>query len=133
MVTHAIGAFQVASWDESTYDEPAGGGKLTRAQVAQDFTGDLEAKGTSSEFLMCYRADGTADFVGLARLAGRVGGHAGAFVMQASGTFDGAVAERLEGRSPGPAPRGLAACAGRALPVAPLEPGGTYELDWTLE
>jgi hypothetical protein len=42
------------------------------------------------EWLLCYRPDKTADFVGLQRISGRVGDRSGSFVLlQTAGTFDG--------------------------------------------
>ena len=107
MSTHAQAKFEVQSWDENTYEELDGDAKLTRASVGQGFTGDLEGDG-SVEWLMCYREDKTADFVGLQRFVGRLGGRSGSFVMQTQGSFDGteakgslAVVERLGHRGAG--------------------------------
>ena len=88
MSTHAQAQFEVQSWDENTYVELDGGAKLTRASVGQAFTGDLEGDG-SVEWLMCYREDKTADFVGLQRFVGRLGSRSGSFVMHTQGSFDG--------------------------------------------
>lgn len=88
MSRHATGTFAVKSWDEQTYAELEGGGKLTRASVAQAFTGDIDGEG-AVEYLMCYREDGTANVVGLHRVVGRVGDQAGSFVLQSTGGFDG--------------------------------------------
>ena len=38
---HAKGTFKLAGWEENTIEEFDGGAKLTRAQIKQDFTGDL--------------------------------------------------------------------------------------------
>ena len=92
MSTHAQAEFEVQSWDESTYEELDGDAKLTRASVGQAFTGDLEGAG-SVEWLMCYREDKTADFVGLQRFVGRLGGRSGSFVMHTQGSFDGTEAK----------------------------------------
>ena len=87
----ASGSFSVASWNEDTYDEPDGGGKLTRATVGLTFSGAVEGD-ASVQWLMAYRADGTAHFVGLARLRGTVDGRSGTFVLENTGEFDGMVA-----------------------------------------
>ena len=42
---------------------------------------------------MCYREDKTADFVGLQRFVGRLGGRSGSFVMHTHGSFDGTEAK----------------------------------------
>src|SRR5919198_4366477 len=93
MSTHITGKFKYTSWDENAYEELSSGRRLTRASVAQDLSGDLEGKG-SAEWLMCYRPDKTATFVGLQRLAGTTGDRSGSFVVESRGTFDG---ERAKG------------------------------------
>jgi hypothetical protein len=88
MSTHATATFEVESWDEKPYDEMEGGPKLTRASITKSFKGDIEGEGRL-EYLMIYRDDGSANFVGLERIIGRVGDRSGSFVLQHSGTFEG--------------------------------------------
>jgi hypothetical protein len=89
MSTRATAMFKIERWDERPYAEIEGGRKLTQASVKQAFTGDVEGQG-SVEWLMCYRPDETADFVGLQRIVGQLGGRSGSFVLlQTDGTFDG--------------------------------------------
>ena len=64
----ASGTFQITSMREDTYQELDGGGKLTRANGDQRFTGDIEGEG-SVEWLMCYSAEGGARYVGLQRVS----------------------------------------------------------------
>ncbi len=90
-MTAAVGTFRVASWQEDTYEEGEAGAKLTRATVSLDFSGGIEGN-AAVQWLMSYRADGTARFVGLAQVKGSVGGRAGAFVLESTGEFDGTVA-----------------------------------------
>jgi hypothetical protein len=80
--------FAIKSWDEKPYSEGADLPKLTRASVAKTFTGDIEGEG-HVEYLMMYRSDGSATFVGLERVTGRMGGKAGSFVLQRTGAFEG--------------------------------------------
>ena len=88
MSNHATSTFKIESWNEEPYSEGDDGRKLTRASVKQAFDGDLRGEG-EVEWLMCYRPDKTADFVGLQRLVGQVGGRSGSVVLQSTGTFDG--------------------------------------------
>ena len=83
--------FAIRTWDEKPYSEEPGSPKLTRAHVAKTFTGDLEGEG-SVEYLMMYRSDGSATFVGLERVVGRLGGRTGGFVLERSGVFEGGMA-----------------------------------------
>jgi hypothetical protein len=89
--TQATATFKIESWDEQPYVETDEGGKLTRASVKQTYAGDLEGRG-EVEWLMCYRPDQTAEFVGFLRLSGTVGGRNGSVVLQSIGQFDGGVA-----------------------------------------
>jgi len=82
----------VKSWDEKPYEELDGGAKLTRASVTKSFQGDIQGESTL-EYLMFYREDGSASFVGLERVVGRVGGRLGSFVLQHSGTDEGGTAK----------------------------------------
>ena len=84
--------FAIKAWDEKPYSEGVDLPKLTRASVTKSFTGDLEGDG-HVEYLMMYRADGSAAFVGLERVAGRLAGKAGTFVLQRVGTFEDGLAK----------------------------------------
>lgn len=79
--------FAIKNWDEKPYSERPGEPKLTRASVAKSFTGDLEGEG-HVEYLMMYRNDGTASFVGHEQITGKLGGKTGSFVLQRTGVFE---------------------------------------------
>ena len=51
MTAHALGSFEIKSWNEDQYSELPDGGELTRASVTQEFTGDIEGAG-DVEWLM---------------------------------------------------------------------------------
>jgi hypothetical protein len=128
----ASGEFTVTSWQEDAYDEPAEGGKLTRAQIGQDWTGDLAGTATITS-LMAYAPDGgTARFVGLQRMSGTLGGREGTFVLESSGDFDGEVARASLRVLPGSGTGGLAGLTGEGSYEAPLGPSGTYRLTYDL-
>jgi len=84
--------FAIKTWDEKPYSEAPDGPKLTRASVTKTFTGDVEGEG-SVEYLMMYRGDGSATFVGLERVVGRIGGRRGSFVLERTGVFEGGQAK----------------------------------------
>lgn len=79
--------FAIKTWDEKPYSEGQDQQKLTRASVTKTYTGDIEGQG-HVEYLMMYRSDGSATFVGLERIVGRIGSKAGTFVLQRSGVFE---------------------------------------------
>jgi hypothetical protein len=83
-MTTAHARFAIKSWDEQLWgDQP----KLTRATVTKTFTGDIEGE-SHVEYLMVYRADGSATFVGFERVTGRISGRNGTFVLQRTGVFE---------------------------------------------
>jgi hypothetical protein len=94
--------FAIRTWDEKPYSEGQGLPKLTRASVAKTFTGDLEGEG-QVEYLMMYRSDGSATFVGLERVVGRIDGKTGSFVLQRTGVFEGGLAKETYSVVPGSA------------------------------
>lgn len=128
----ANGKFEVGDWNEETYQELDGGAKLTRATVGETFTGDVEGKGTF-EWLMAYRKDGTARFVGLLRIEGSVRGRSGSFVIESVGEFDGKEAIGSWDVVTGSGTEELVDLAGTGTFRAPLGPSGTYELDVSME
>lgn len=94
--------FAIKSWDEKPYSEGQALPKLTRATVTKTFTGDLEGEG-QVEYLMMYRDDGSAAFVGLERVVGQLGGRAGSFVLQRTGVFEDGQAKESYAVVPGSA------------------------------
>ena len=132
MSTHAQAKFEVQSWDENTYEELDGDAKLTRASVGHGFTGDLEGDG-SVEWLMCYCEDKTADFVGLQRFVGRLGGRSGSFVMQTHGSFDGTEAKGSLAVVERSGTEELAGITGTGAFAAPLGSTASVELDYDFE
>jgi uncharacterized protein DUF3224 len=84
--------FAIKGWDEKPYSEVQGLPKLTRATVSKTFSGDMEGE-SQVDYLMMYRSDGSASFVGLERVVGRLNGKSGSFVLQRIGTFEGGQAK----------------------------------------
>lgn len=111
MSTRASVTFQVVSWDETPYHEQTGEPKLTRATVKKTFTGDLEGEGIV-EYLMMHRPDGTAAFVGMERVAGKLAGKEGTFVLEHRGTYEEGTARAVCRVVPGSATGGLAGLSG---------------------
>jgi hypothetical protein len=126
-MTTLNGGFQVGSWDENAYDEREGR-RLTRASVTQHFDGDIAAEG-AAEWLMAYRPDGTAQFVGLQLVDGEVAGRRGTFVLETEGEFDGAVARWEATVVSGSSTGELADLSGAGRFEAPLGSHASYELE----
>jgi hypothetical protein len=84
--------FEVTSWEEQPFDEQDGAAKLTEAQVAKTYSGDVE--GTSAtRWLMAYAPDESAAFVGVERISGTVAGRKGTLVLQHVGKFEDGAAK----------------------------------------
>jgi Protein of unknown function (DUF3224) len=87
-MAQAIGTFELVSGSEDAYLETEGEARLTHAHGVQRFSGDIEGEG-SVEWLMCCLPGGGARFVGMQRIAGSLGGRAGSFLVEATGSHDG--------------------------------------------
>ena len=119
MSTQATSEFKIEGWEEQPYVETEDGGKLTRAHVKQTFRGDIHGEG-EVEWLMCYRPDNTADFVGLQRVVGRIGERSGSMVLETTGTFDGKEAKGSLRVVPGSGTGELKGISGEGELRAPL-------------
>ncbi len=125
----ATGSFQVLSWDENTYEERGDGAKLTRASVVQQFEGDVSGKGTAL-WLMAYRSDGTARFLGLQSVDGQIGDRHGSFVLETRGAFDGKTATWDAVVIPGSGTDALRGLDGHGSFSAPMGSQATFELEY---
>jgi hypothetical protein len=102
MKKSANARFAIKNWDEKPYSEGQDLPRLTRASVTKTFTGDIEGEG-HVEYLMMYRNDGSATFVGLERVVGRIGSKSGTFVLQRLGVFESGQAKESYSVIPGSA------------------------------
>lgn len=83
--------FKITGWDEKEVTGLQEGGKLTRAHVGKSYAGELQGEG-KVEYLMMYRSDGSADFVGYEKVEGRLKEREGSFVFEHRGSFKNGVA-----------------------------------------
>ena len=130
-MTHAQGKFDIASWDEEPFVEIDDARKLTRAVVTQRFSGDIEGDG-SVQWLMFYRTDGTADFVGMQHVDGALGDRKGSFVLETTGTFDGSKAAADWTVVDGSGTGDLEGLQGTGRMDAPMGSTAEYEFDFKL-
>jgi hypothetical protein len=126
----ATGSFQLSSWNEETYDDDQAN-KMTLATVEQKSSGDIEGDG-SVRWLMAYRADGTARFVGLQKVDGTLAGRRGSFVLETMGDFDGRMARWSVTVIPGSGTDELSGLDGSGSFGAGHGPEATYEIDYEL-
>jgi hypothetical protein len=125
--TQAKGTFKIDGWDEQPYAD-----KLSRAQVTATYSGDIEGQG-ETEWLMCYREDKTADFVGFQRITGRLGDRSGSFVIESTGAFDGKVASGPLAIVRGSGTGDLAGIVGTGEFSAPMGGEPSLSLDYDFE
>ncbi len=127
----ASGQFQMDSWDEQTYQELQDGAKLTRVSAKQTFSGDLEGAG-AVEWLMAYRPDGSARYVGLQRVEGRLAGRSGSFVAETIGDFSEGVASWTLKVVPGSGTGDLAGLEGDGDFEAPHGHRASFRMEYRL-
>jgi Protein of unknown function (DUF3224) len=130
-MTTAAGSFDVLSGEETTYEERAGGARLTHAWGAQRFSGDITGEG-SVHWLMSYGGDKTARYVGLQRITGSLAGRQGSFIIAATGAFDGTSSHGTWSVVEGSGTEGLEGLSGTGSFEAPGGPRATYRLDYDL-
>jgi Protein of unknown function (DUF3224) len=91
MSRHIEATFEIASWDETPFEDSDENAKLTEALVSKKYSGDI--KGTSTtKWLMAYAPDKTALYVGIERIKGTIGGRDGALVLLHDGAYQDGVA-----------------------------------------
>ena len=130
MTEHANATFKVEDWSEERTVE-ADRGAIALARVEQSLSGEIQGSGLA-QWLMCYREDRTADFVGLQRVEGTLGERQGSFVATSNGTFDGKVAAGEMRIVDGSGTGELEGIAGGGSFSAPLGNEATVELDYSL-
>jgi hypothetical protein len=82
----AKGTFDVTIGPEPQYDS-VDGVVLGRLALSKEYRGDLEATSTAILLSAGASVKGSAGYVALERVAGRLHGRAGSFVLQHSGTM----------------------------------------------
>jgi Protein of unknown function (DUF3224) len=124
----AKGDFEIRDWSEKPAAAPAGP-KVTRATVTQRFTGDIRGVGTT-EYLMVYRPDKTAQYSGVQIIKGSVGGKKGSFALRLRGYYDGKRAVTAWEVVPGAGKGGLKSLTGQGKYSAPMGSKGKYSLTY---
>src|SRR4051812_5260205 len=121
MSRHIEARFEIASWDETPFEDGDDATKLTEALVAKRYEGDI--KGTSTtKWLLAYSPDKSALFVGVEHITGTIGGKKGGMVLLHDGQYrDGVAAAELRVAS---GTEGLASVAGTGkIHAAPARVG----------
>jgi hypothetical protein len=130
-MTRATSTFTIESWEATPYDE-AEGATLSRTRVTKAFSGEIDGMSTA-ELLMAQAPGGSAAYVGMERIVGRMHGREGSFVLHHSATMskDGQSASWTVVPDSGTgALRGL---RGTAQIVVEPDGGHTFTLDYEVE
>ena len=130
-MTTASGSFELRGWEEASYEDRGDGARLARAHVTQAFSGDVAGDGVA-EWLLSYRPDGTAHFVGLQHITGEVAGRRGSVVLETTGEFDGQLARWDASVVAGSGTEALAGLRGRGSFEAPHGSRATFTLDYEI-
>jgi hypothetical protein len=86
------GTLTTVSWEEERYDAAPGQPKFTHARVVHELAGAIAGE-ASVCYLMVYRPDESASYVGLVTVTGTIDGRNGSFVMQDVGTLENGIAK----------------------------------------
>lgn len=108
-------AFEITGWDETVYEEPGEGPKLTRIRIQKRYQGAIEGSGVV-EVLTAQGAAG-AGYVASERIEGTLDGCQGTFVIQHSGLAEGAEQSSCGAIVPTSGTGGLAGISGHAKEV----------------
>jgi hypothetical protein len=129
--TRATGSFAIESWDGSPYDD-RDGTVLSRARLDKRFTGDLEATSTIEMLAAEVGGEPTA-YVGLERVAGRLAGREGTFVLHHTATSDADGQRQEVTVVSGSGSGGLAGLRGRWENSHGPDGSSTYAFDYELD
>jgi hypothetical protein len=128
----ASAAITVRKYEPVAYDEPAAGPVLSRIHVEEGFSGDIEGDG-AAEFLQAARPDGSGSFAGIERVAGRLAGREGTFLLQDAGTVENDIVSGNWFVIPGSGTGELAGLRGEGGFRAHLGEGAHVHLDYWFE
>ena len=130
--THATGRIEVKGYEPTPYDESADGPQLVEIHVRETFVGDIEGEGVV-RFLQAVRADGSASFVGIERVDGKLGERQGTFLLQDAGTLEGSTVSGEWFVIPGSGTEELAGLRGEGGFAAELGQHASITLDYWFE
>ncbi|MFF0490250.1 DUF3224 domain-containing protein [Nocardia sp. NPDC004068] len=105
--------FRIVEFDETIYDHPQAGPKLTRVRIRKRYEGVLE--GTGVVEVLTAQGDSGAGFVASERIEGVLDGRRGTFVIQHGGLAEGTSQSTFGAIVPGSGTGELAAISGRAV------------------
>ena len=127
---HAKGPFDVKIVPQGEPDK-AEGSTIARMSVTKQYHGDLEATATGEMLSAGTEVKGSAGYVAMERVTGKLGGRSGSFVLQHSGTLTRGAPEQNITVVPDSGSGELAGLTGRLTVI--IEAGKhSYDFEYTL-
>jgi hypothetical protein len=131
MSSHAAGTFDVTMSPEPKYETVDGGIVLGRLALTKQFHGELEASSVVQMLSAGTATKGSAGYVAIERVVGRLGARAGTFVLQHSGTMNRGEASLSVSVVPDSGTGELAGLAGQ-MTIDIVDGEHFYGFDYTL-
>jgi len=131
MSTRAAGPFDVTVNPEPSYESSEDGIVLGRLSLTKEFRGDLEASSVVQMLSAGTSVKGSAGYVAIERVVGKLHGRAGTFVLQHSGSMARGTASLTVTVVPDSGSGELAGLAG-AMTIDIVEGKHSYAFDYTL-
>lgn len=131
MSSHAAGTFDVTMSPEPKYETVDGGIVLGRLALTKQFHGELDASSVVQMLSAGTATKGSAGYVAIERVEGRLGARAGTFVLQHSGTMNRGEASLSVSVVPDSGTGELAGLAGR-MTIDIVDGKHFYAFDYTL-
>jgi hypothetical protein len=131
MSMQASGTFDVTMNPQPPYDTSEGA-TLGRVSINKQFQGDLEASSTVEMLSAITETKGSAGYVAIERVTGKLHGRAGSFVLQHTGTMTRGLAELMVSVVPDSGTGELKGIAGK-MTIDIIEGKHLYTFDYALD
>ena len=105
--------FEITSFEETVYEEPEAGPKLTRVTIHKRYQGVIDGTGVAT--VLTAQGDAGGGYVASERIEGTLDGREGTFVIQHSGLADGDEQSSAGSIVPASGTGGLAGIRGEAM------------------
>lgn len=130
MSTRATGPFDVTLTPQPLHD-PVEGSLLGRMSIGKQFHGDLEATSKGEMLSAGTQTKGSAAYVAIERVTGRLHGRAGSFVLQHTGIMDRGTPKLTVTVVPDSGTDELTGLAG-TMAITIVEGKHSYDFDYTI-
>ncbi|MQR01338.1 DUF3224 domain-containing protein [Glaciimonas soli] len=133
MTQHASGTFEVTLAPQKPDSDVAAASHVGRMTIDKQFHGELDATSKGEMMAVQSEVKGSAGYVALERVTGKLGGREGSFVLQHSGTMTRGVPELSVTVVPDSGTGELKGLAGKMDIIIAPDKTHTYTFVYTLE